>query len=232
MRPYYADDAVTLYHGDCMAVLPGLPTDSVALVLTDIPYGEVTRPIGAGFDKVRSWDKGDADVVTFELEPFVTELLRVCFGSFYVFCGIEQISPLVELFTAAGLTTRVGVWEKTNPSPVNGQHLWLSGTEHCVFARKSKATFNEHCRVPVWRYPNGSSDRHPTEKPSELFRRLLLASSDPGDTVLDPCAGSGTTLRAAKDLGRRAIGVERKAVYCTLICERLSQDVLDLGGAA
>jgi site-specific DNA-methyltransferase (adenine-specific) len=205
-----------------MDIMPTLAANSVDMVLTDIPYGEVSRPIGAGFDAVRTLDKGDADVVTFALVPFVSEIVRVCSGSFYVFCGIEQVSPLAEAFKAHGLTIRVGIWEKTNPSPLNGEHLWLSATEHCVFARKSGATFNAFCAPAVWRHKNGSSDRHPTEKPVGLFRRLLEASTARGDTVLDPCAGSGTTGEAADGIGRNAILIERKPEYCALIRDRIT----------
>ena len=211
---------VRLMEGDCMMHLGSLHYGSVKLVLTDIPYGEVNRESGG----LRSLNKGDADHETFPLDHFVNELVRVCDGSFYVFCGVEQVSPLVQMFSAHGLTTRAGVWEKTNPSPMNGEYLWLSALENIVFARKARATFNEHCKPLLFRYPSGSSKRHPTEKPVELFQRIIAASTNRGDTVLDPCAGSGTTGVAALRLGRNAILIERKPEYCALIRSRVSDD--------
>lgn len=193
-----------LAQGDCMPTLQRMRADSVDLVLTDIPYGEVNRKSSG----LRNLDKGAADTLTFDLHDFTRQLIRVCRGSFYVFCGIEQVSPLARYFTEAGLTIRHGVWRKTNPSPMNGTRLWLSGTENCIFARKAKATFNEHCKSAVWDSPSGRSKQHPTEKPLALFRRLVEASSNPGDTVLDPCMGGGTTGVACRETRRRFIGVE------------------------
>jgi modification methylase len=214
-------------HGNCLDVMRGMPDASVDLVLTDIPYGEVSRESGG----LRSLDKGTADVLTFGIAEFVAECVRLCRGSLYVFCGIEQVSPLAEAFTAHGLTIRSGVWRKTNPSPMNGERLWLSGIEHCIFARRPRAQFNERCKSAVWDAPVGSSKRHPTEKPLALFTRLLLASTNPGDVVLDPCAGSGTTGEAAIATGRRAILVERKAEYVAVINERLTHAQPALGVA-
>lgn len=207
-----------ILHTDCFDLFPLLSDDSVALVLTDIPYGEVTRD-SAG---LRNFDKGAADVLTFDLDAFVDECVRVCRGSFYVFCGWEQITPLMRAFERHGLTKRLGFWRKTNPSPVNGQRLWLSGAEACVFARKPGATFNEHCKPAVWDCPSGRSKQHPTEKPLKLFERLLLASSNPGDLVLDPCAGSGTTGVAAKMHGRAFIGAEMDPTFAEVARQRIA----------
>src|SRR5687767_3438043 len=109
------------------------------MVLADIPYGEVTRVSGG----LRAFDKGSADLLTFKLDRFAAAIARVVRGSVYVFCGIKQISELTYLFQCQGMTTRLGVWQKTNPSPINGTRLWLSGVEACVFARFPSAVFNE-----------------------------------------------------------------------------------------
>lgn len=210
-----------IIHGDCLDVMRGMPDASVDLVLTDIPYGEVNRDSSG----LRVLDKGAADVLTFDLGDFVSECVRLCRGTFYVFCGIEQVSPLARLFTDHGMTIRSGIWRKINPSPMNGEYLWLSGIEHCIFARRSGASFNERCKSAVWDAPIGSSKRHPTEKPLSLFTRLLLASSNTGDVVLDPCMGSGTTGEACARHGRRFIGVERDASYVEMARRRID-DVL------
>ena len=198
-----------LIHGDCLQAMQGLADDAVDLVLTDIPYGEVNRASGG----LRNLNKGIADIVTFSLKDFISACIRVCNGSFYVFCGIEQVSEIRALFVQHGLATRMGIWEKTNPSPMNGQRLWLSSVECCVFARKSGAVFNEHCKSSVWRSPLTRSKIHPTQKPVALFSRLIQASTNPDMRVLDPCMGSGTTGVCCKQLGRRFIGIEKDAGY-------------------
>jgi site-specific DNA-methyltransferase (adenine-specific) len=208
---------VELIEGDCLEELALLGRDAVQLVLTDIPYGEVDQ-VSSGLRKL---DRGAADRIDFPLAALVDDLIRVCSGSFYVFCGTEQISPLVTRFKSWGLTTRVGVWAKTNPSPMNGTRLWLSGLEFCVFASKPNAVFNEHCQKALWDASSGRSKLHPTEKPLKLMERLVLASSRAGNTVLDCCAGSGTTGIAARNTGRNAILIERDPAYYAVAERRL-----------
>jgi DNA modification methylase len=213
-------EGMKLINDDCMNYMKSMENDSVDMVLTDIPYGEVNRKHGS----LRVLDKGKADELTFELEQFVSELVRICKGSFYIFCGTEQVSLLRKMFVEQGLTTRLGIWEKSNPSPMNGEKLWLSGIECCVFARKAKATFNEHCKNTVWKFPNGRSKQHPTEKPIKLFEYLVKASSNENDTLFDPCMGSGTTGVACRNLGRNFVGVELNKEYFEIAKTRINQE--------
>jgi site-specific DNA-methyltransferase (adenine-specific) len=211
-------DSVTLYRGDCLEVLPTL--GKVELVLVDIPYGEVNRESSG----LRNLDKGAADVVSFGLEDvirFCSDLGRTA----YVFCGTEQVSVLRAGFVRDGMTTRLCVWEKTNPSPMNGDRLWLSAIEACVFARRPLAVFNEHCQPPVWRGPIERNQVHPTQKPLWLMRRLVLASSNTGDCCLDFCMGSGTTGVACALLGRKFIGIEREPKYFDIACQRIEAEL-------
>ena len=208
---------VKLACGDCLKIMKTMLSNSVDLVLTDIPYGEVNRASGG----LRNLDKDLADIVTFEISELVQELTRVCSGSVYVFCGTEQVSYLRAEFVKQGLTTRLGIWEKTNPSPMNGSRLWLSGLECCVFARKAKAVFNEHCKSPVWRHATTRSKIHPTQKPVGLFERLIAASSNPNMTVFDPFMGSGTTGVACININRNFKGIEKDPKYFQLASERL-----------
>ena len=224
MKPYYSHGGITIYHGDCRDW-----HGNADLVLTDIPYGEVNRSSGG----LRVLDKGLADVETMPISDVVDVLLSPVPHTIYVFCGTEQVSPIRSGLVEADLTTRLGVWEKTNPSPMNGDVIWLSSVECCVFARREKAPFNERCASPVWRGPT-ETERwgHSTPKPRWLFDRLMLASSLPNQLVIDPFCGSGTTLVSAKNLGRRAIGIEIEERYCEIAAKRLSQEVLDFGGVA
>jgi len=206
-----------LMQGDCLDLMKDIPDGSVDMVLTDIPYGEVSQKSSG----LRKLDRGNADRVTFNLNKMVDEFVRVVAGSFYVFCGTEQISGIVTAFKGYNLTTRVCAWEKSNPSPMNGTKLWVSGMEFCVFARKPKATFNEHCQKALWKFHVGRSKIHPTEKPVALMSRLIGASTNEGNTVLDPFMGSGTTGVAAKNLNRDFIGIELDETYFNIAKQRI-----------
>lgn len=212
---------IELMQGDCLELMKTIPDQSVDMVLCDLPYGEVSQKSSG----LRKLDRGNADRCDMDLAAVVFEFDRLCTGSVYAFCGMEQISPLVALFRKRGMTVRVGAWEKTNPSPMNGSRLWLSGLEFCVFGRKPKATFNAHCKKALWQAPSGQSKVHPTQKPVTLMETLILASSDPGQTVLDNCMGSGTTGVACVNTGRKFIGIERDPDYFK-IAERRIYDAM------
>ena len=210
---------MTIYHGDCREIVPKL--GKFDLLLTDPPYGVVNRESGG----LRVFDKGGADDLT---GPELSAPMSCDVLSAYVWCGSEQISGLRSGFIGRGFTTRLCFWQKTNPSPMNGQYMWLSAVEACVYARRSGAVFNEFCKPPVWLGPSCATTGHPTEKPVWLFKRLVAASTNIGGSVLDPFMGSGTTPRAAKDLGRKAIGIEIEERYCEIAAKRMQQEVLDL----
>lgn len=226
---YYSDGGITLYNGDCLDVLRRLPDDSVDLVLTDPPYNCINRASGG----LRVLDKGSADSAPVDIDATVTELVRLCTGSFYVFCGDLFLSDWLRAFKDRGLSVRPGTWEKPNPSPMNGDKMWLSAAEYCAFARKPKAFFSLSCRPNVWRSKvERDVPGHPTPKPLGLMTMLAEASCPPGGTILDPFAGSGTTLVAAARLGMNAIGVEIDPGYCDLTVRRIAQRGFDFGDAA
>lgn len=178
-----------IINGNCLDVLRDMEDNSVDMVLTDIPYGAINRPSHG----LRSLDKGKADIETFSLDIFMSGLIRVCSGSIYIFCSYQQLSMLLSLMDDGGLSVRSCIWTKTNPSPMNGQHIWLSGIEHCAYGKKSGATFNEHCRSGVWSFPSGSTKYHPTSKNLKLFEYLIGVSSNKGDIILDTCLGGYST---------------------------------------
>ena len=184
---------------DAIALLRALPELSVDLLLTDIPYARVNKPSGG----LRIIDKQNANTETFGLEEFAAEVFRVTKGNAVIFCGKEQFSSLYQYFDDQGCTTRMIVWEKTNPSPMNASVMFLSGVECAVYFRKENAPFNDSYQNTVFRFPSGSSLRHPTEKPLTMFRRFIELLSNPDDLVCDPCMGSGTTAVASLQVGRR-----------------------------
>lgn len=206
-----------LKQGDCIELLKELPKKSVDCIVTDIPYGEVNRKSNG----LRNLNKGKADIVNFKLEELMKEFFRVCKGSIYIFCGTEQISEIRKQMIEAGLSTRLLIWEKTNPSPLNGQYIWLSGIECCVYGKFKGATFNEHCKNTVFRYPCGRNKLHPTQKPLELMEKLILVSSNEGDIILDAFMGSGTTGVACVNTNREFIGFELDEEYFNIAKDRI-----------
>lgn len=216
-----------IINDDCMKVFPSIEDRSIDLLLTDIPYGAVTqngeeRAKYGG--QLRNIDKRDADKVTFDLLDFLKECSRVTAGSIYIFCGIEQVSTVFSYFYEhRDFMVRQCAWKKTNPAPSNGQHMWLSSMENCVFAKRRKTKFNQLCKSAVWEFPTGRAKNHPTEKPLNLIEYLIASSSDEGDLILDPCIGSGTTAVAAAKLNRRFIGIEIVKEYTDLAKQRLAK---------
>lgn len=198
--------------------MKSLPDKHFDLCLTDPPYGEVNRE-SAG---LRNLDKGKADTKNFDELYLSKELSRIS-KSVYVWCGTEQVSYYRAGFVEEDMSTRICVWEKTNPSPMNGQFIWLSSIELCVFAKSSRATFNEFCASPVWRLPTEPKEYHPTAKPVLLMKKQILASSNVGDTIFDPFMGSGTTGVACAQLGRNFIGCEIDKDYFKIAEKRIKQ---------
>ena len=212
---------VILVQGDCMELMQRMPDLSVELTLADIPYGEVSRVSGG----LRNLNRGKADEITFSLSGWLSETVRITSGSVYVFCGIEQVSELRAGLVNSGFSTRLCIWEKTNPSPMNGKHIWLSGVECCVFGKRPGSVFNLHCKNTVWRYPSVRSKDHPTQKPLALMEYLISASTNPRDRVLDSCMGSGTTGVAAVRTGRRFIGMELDKGYFKIAQDRINAEI-------
>lgn len=215
-----------LHNGDCLEYMSKMEKNSVDLLLTDIPYNEVNRKSNG----LRNLDKGDADDSVIDLEKVVSEFMRVTRGSIYVFCGIEQVSYIKKTFRENGLSTRLVIWEKTNPSPMNGDSIWLSSVECCVYGKKPKATFNEHCKSSVLRFSCGRSKVHPTQKPLDLFDKIVKTSSNDGDIVFDPFMGSGTAGEAALLNGRNFIGCELNGEYFNIAKERIEKTEEDVNG--
>ena len=207
-----------LHHGDCIEFMSGMAENSVDFTLTDIPYGAANR----NDNGLRNLNKEDADVMTFDLRDFLTGVLKVTKNSICIFCGKEQFSEIYGFFEGQAGTVRPIVWNKTNPSPMNGQYVYLSGVELAVwFKKKGSKTFNAHCKNTVFSFPTGRSKLHPTEKNHALLKDLILDNTNEGDTVFDPCAGSGAHMLVALENGRNTLGCEIKYEYYEIAKERL-----------
>lgn len=217
----YKDDMGMLINDDCMAVMRERERERVNLTITDIPYDMVNRDSNG----LRNLDKGNADIITFNLNKFLEYIYDLTSGTIIVFCGINQVSEIYNFFAGKQQkkqgTVRQLIWEKTNPSPMNGQYIYLSGIENAIWFRKSKGTFNAHCKNTVFKYSCGRSKLHPTEKNHDLLKELILDNSNEGDIVFDPCCGSASHCLVAKENGRKYIGIELDTNYFNIAVERL-----------
>jgi len=217
-----------IYNDDCMNIMPTLEDNSVDFTLTDIPYDAVNRSDNG----LRQLDKGNADIINFNITEFLEEIYRISTNSMVVFCGKEQFSEIYSFFAEKKGTVRPIVWEKSNPSPMNGQYVYLSGVEMAVwFKKKGAKTFNAHCKNSVFKFPNGSSKFHPTEKNHKLLKAIILDNTNEGDLVFDTCMGSGSHLMVAKELNRNHSGVELNPDFFKIAKGRIEEAVNEDGDA-
>lgn len=202
---------------DCIKVMNEMEANSVDHVITDIPYDVVSRDSNG----IRKFDKEEADELTFSLDSFISGCVKVSKDSIMIFCASEQVSVLSELLIENGCEVDLAIWRKTNPSPVNGQYIWLSGLECCVVANKGK--LKDSLKNVVWETPSGRSKIHPTEKPLTLLSTIVKNHTKVGESIFDPCSGSGSTLEAAAIENRNWLGVELFSDYYINIEKRMEK---------
>lgn len=227
---FYSDDWTAIAHGDCREVLPLLP--KVDLVLTDPPFSKRTHE---GHDSSADGHEGEGKDnsrrKTLGYEAWDEEHVQQ-------FCSVINCSGWVVVITDHSLAP---FWEKYQPdryvfaplpSFTPGRSVRLSGdgpsswTDWIICSRT--AAQSRWGTLPGG-YINSRHERlRMGEKPIGLMYALVRDYSRKDDLVCDPCMGSGTTLRAAKDLGRRAIGIEIEEKYCEIAARRLAQEVLPL----
>lgn len=246
MRPYYQDSAVVIYHGDCLEVLPSiLEADHF---LTDPPYardvyiralgnnthqGSATPDRlykGPGLAKLAAGDIGHVDEL---IEPVSAHLARLTQRWGVVFSDAETTWRWRRDLEAAGMRyVRTGAWVKPDPMPQMTGDRPCVGFEPCTIVHhQGPMRWNGGGHAALWTHFTakgfGRPD-HPCPKPLPLMLQLVRQFTDPGETILDPFMGSGTTLRAAKDAGRKAIGIEINEAYCEVAAKRMAQEVLAL----
>ena len=232
MKSYYQDNAVTIYHGDCREILPQL--EPVDLVLTDPPYN-----IGKFYGELTNDKKPMTEYLAWFREIFSAIFCRLADGS-YFYCfhsdkGVYDVKPLLESIGFTYIQTLIW-WGRNGYSMQLHRNSWSYRHEPILFMEKGKAGYlqagiAEQWYTSVLEVPRPQSNFaegrcHPTEKPAKLLRMII--DRTPGNIILDPLMGSGTTLRAAKDLGRRAIGIEIEEKYCEIATKRMQQEVLKL----
>lgn len=211
-------DINKIYNIDCMEGMSNMSDKSVNMTITDIPYGEVNRKSNG----LRGLDKDNADVFTMDMEELLREVRRVTEGQIIIFCGMKQFSEIYTFFSKEKGTTRPIIWQKTNPSPMNGQHIYLSGVEVAVwFKPRGRKVFNAHCKNTVFKHSNGKKDFHPTQKNIKLFEELILDNSNEHEIIFDPFSGSATTAIACINTNRNFLGFELSKEYADKSNERI-----------
>lgn len=228
VRPYYERGGVTVYHGDGRDILPDL--SAVSLVVTDPPY---TFGIASTAQEGKAGGWGDLMNSAVWYATWLRECKRLTSsqsGALWVFNSWRSFPVLARAaYEAQWPIESLLIWDKEWIGPGGTRGLRPSYEMVALFAQDGFG-ISDRGLPDIWRSKWSSVKPwgHPAEKPVPLLSKLISRSNDAG-TVLDPFAGSGSTLVAAKALGRKAIGIEIEERWCEVIAKRLSQDVLPLG---
>jgi len=218
VKPYYEHAGITIYHGDCREVLPH-PAD---VMITDPPYG-VNLGNHRAANETRGWLSKDGYASYDDTPenfhgiviPAINKALVMVNRAAVFMCG-TGLNLLPRYDALGGVYLPAGM----------GRTCW--GFQNFAFC----AFYGTAPDLHLGARPTGISSTdaaevngHPCPKPYSWMRWAVKIASRPGELILDPFCGSGTTLRAAKDLGRRAIGIEIEEKYCEIAAKRLSQEV-------
>lgn len=223
--PYYQDDQVALYYGDCLEIAAWLEAD---VLVTDPPYGigwSISQNNAAGSD-AHAGIVNDADTSVRDnaLMQWGADRPSIVFGSLRATApsGVTQTLVWRKPVDAGVVGSTTGYRTDIEPIYLRGRHLRRSSARSSVL--ESRSNKNSYMRV------NGAPGSiHPHAKPPAILEQLIEWTVG---TVADPFAGSGSTLVAARNLGRRAIGVEIEERYCEITARRLDQMALDFEAGA
>ena len=222
--------AWSLHEGDAWEYLRALPDQSVDVTICDPPYCARTHAQPVGGIKRRAAIPFGAQTGE-ELSALVGALLRVTRRWCLAFCSLESLGLYSD--AAADSWVRSGVWVKVAPQPQLSADRPAQGTEGvAIFHRPGSKRWNGGGTAAVWSFRAEMDAVHPTQKPLPLMRRLVEQFSDPGETILDPFIGSGTTGAAAIELGRNFIGCEKDPGFAAIARDRLAAASMGLSVAA
>ena len=233
MNPYYEDEWVTLYHGDCLQITDWLAAD---VLVTDPPYGRSWRQ--GDIEDLRGWPKSrneaSASGILGDHSTDARDAALALWGDrpAVVFGDLMLAPPLGNRQTC--------IYHKGDPtSGLRGTIAGIRRDAEAIYlvgnwGRSSiggrSSIFTSRSQISSSNGIVARNGGHPHTKPGDVMQELILAC--PSGTIADPFAGSGSTLVAAKALGRKAIGVELEERYCEIAARRLAQDVLDFGSDA
>ena len=222
MKPYYEQDGITIYHGDYSDVFCFLRR--VDHVITDPPYDKRThkgaRSHGENVSKIT--------FAPLDIAEALPRILLICRRWCVCFCTMEMIAEYERIAGASWV--RAGFWRRPDGAPqFTGDRPATPGDAVAIMHPQGKKKWNGGGHHAYWEYGVERLERyHPTQKPEPLMAAIVRLFSDSGETILDPFMGSGTTLVAAKRLGRKAIGIEIEERYCEIAAKRLAQGALPM----
>jgi DNA modification methylase len=228
MIPYYSHAGITIYHADCRDVLSELNWD---VVITDPPYSEhVHRTNWTTADDRQRRDLG-FDHLSPELRQFCAEQFARTPRWVLAFTDLEGLGDWRRDLESAGLDyVRSCVWDSINAPPqFSGDRPSAAVDGICLAHPSGRKQWNGGGKRGLFRHAtnDGSGPKpHPSTKPLPLMSELVSLFANSGDVIMDPFCGSGSTLRAAKDLGFNAIGIEFNEIWCEVAANRLAQEVL------
>jgi DNA modification methylase len=221
--------------GDCFENLDKIEDNSIDLILTDPPY-EISKKSyfmkskDERYNKI-SIDFGDWDKEKLDLDTLFSHYKRILKsgGSLIIFYDIWKCNELKNLALKYKFKqNRICQWVKNNPTPINSNKNYLSNAIEFffTFTKDGKPTFNSEYDNGVYNYAlcgGRNRTKHPTQKPTPLFRAIIEKHSNPGDLILDTFGGSGTTAVAAIETDRRYIIIEKEEEYYDIINLRINQ---------
>ena len=229
-------DKAALYHGDCLEILPGIPDNSVDLIVTDPPY-KMNHTTGGctNIGLKNKWQgniKAGNTVMNFDLtikfSEWLPEIYRVLKnGSHcYIFCNDKNMQGLLNEATKCGFReSNILVWIKNNATP---NRYYMKNLEFVLFLYKGTAkpikNMGSKCAVEA-KNINGKEKLHPTQKPVDLLEIYIRNSCGTNGVVLDPFMGSGSTGVACVRTGRHFIGIEKDQQYFQIAQGRLEAEV-------
>lgn len=225
MKPYYEQDGITIYHGDALEIMPLLPR--VSLALTDPPFFLPAQHYASRSEWSKAW--GDTSILSAWWGLVLDALPLRGDGSVVTFCDGPAFAVFFPEFYRRFPAVRSLVWDKGS---IGMGQPWRHQFELLIVGRQSGSKWtgsggeSDVLRCPV--VPS-ESRFHPVDKPTALLGQILRPLTDPDDLILDPFLGGGSTLIAAKENGRKAIGIEIEERYCELAAKRLAQGVLAFG---
>lgn len=235
---------MVLLNQDCIKAMEGIDSNSIDLIVTDPPYnlGNFMINRDTNLKKMRDnffgtagWDNMEYDEWANSMDNFFSSAARVIRrgGAMIVFMAIIKVETIIQLAERHGFYYKTtGIWHKTNPMPRNMNLHFVNSTEAWIyFTYKTKTgTFNNggamlHDFIETSVTPNGERHfgKHPTQKPESLIQHFVEILSNPGDTVLDPFMGSGTTGVVSKRSGRNFIGTELDEQYFNMAKTRIEE---------
>lgn len=250
MQTYYAAGGITIYHGDCLEIMPELESQSFDAIITDVPYGTTACawdspiPFAPMWECLKRLAKPRAAIVLFGSQPFTSALVMSnpkWFKYSWEWDKGRGFNPQLANVQPMKCHEDICVFSKEGHS-YNPQKIPLKNALVDKRGRSSEQPnkkdggghqlFNSPRQDKVYtdRFPESivyfpaiaqTLRQHDTEKPLALMEYLVRTYTNEGDTVLDFTCGSGTTLRAAKNLKRRAVGIERELHYCEVSVNRL-----------